>query len=431
MLFENISILDENFAHKENQWVGVKDGRIAYVGSAAPKDAASYGETYDGHDKLLMPALYNAHAHAPMTLLRGYAENVPLNVWLNDLVWPFEAKLTSEDGYWATLLACAEMARYGVVGFSDMYYFSDERACAVKEAHMKVNLCESELFFEQKPFSEYAVAAKMERVARQYHGACDGRIRVEYNIHGEYTSNELTCRGVIEAAKAANLPLSVHISETKSEHEECKQRHNGMTPVQYFDSLGAFDVPVIAAHCTWAEDEDIRILKDRGAFAALCPASNMKLGSGFAPAAKLLDAGVNVCLGTDGMGSNNNHDMFQDMYLMGLAYKGANLDPAIVSPEQVLKAATRTGALAQGRPDCGCIAQNMRADLIVLDTTSPSWHPLTNAAVHAVYAGHGSDVVLTMCDGCVVYQDGNYPTIDVEQAKAEVNARTQRIISEL
>lgn len=431
MLFENIGVLDENFDYATGKWVGVRDGRIDYIGDAAPADAAAYGETYDGAGRLLMPALYNAHAHAPMTLLRGYAENLPLQAWLNDSVWPFEAKMTPEDNYWATLLACAEMARYGVVSFSDMYYHTDERVRAVDEAGMKMNVCESELFFEPKPFSEYAICSKMERLVKDYHGALDGRIRVDYNIHAEYTSNQQTCVDLAAVAKEAGLPIHVHVSETKSEHEECKQRHGGMTPVQYFESIGVFDVPVIAAHCVWVEDDDIAILRDRGAFVAANPASNMKLGSGFAPVAKMLGAGVNVCIGTDGMASNNNHDMFQDMYLMGLIYKGAQLDPAIVSPKQVLAAATRTGALAQGREDCGLVAEGMRADLCVLDVTGPSWCPMTDAAVNVVFAGHGSDVVLTMSDGKVIYRDGAWAGIDVERAKAEVVSRTKRIIGDL
>ena len=161
------------------------------------------------------------------------------------------------------------------------------------------------------------------------------------------------------------------------------------------------------------------------------PASNMKLGSGFAPIAKMLDRGVNVCLGTDGMASNNNHDMFADMYLMGLVAKGATLDPAVVTPQQVLRAATRMGALSQGRDDCGLVKEGMKADLCVLDVTGPQWCPMTDPLYNVVFSGSGSDVVLTMCDGVVVYRDGVWPTIDLERAKAEVVARSQRIISEL
>ena len=157
----------------------------------------------------------------------------------------------------------------------------------------------------------------------------------------------------------------------------------------------------------------------------------MKLASGFAPVQKLLDAGVNVALGTDGMASNNNHDLFQDMYLMGTIYKGHELDPAIISPKQVIAAATRGGALAQGREDCGLVKVGMKADLTVLDTTGAAWCPMTNPEVNVVFSGHGSDVALTMCDGEVVYRDGVCLGIDLEQVKAEVSARTKRIISEL
>ena len=431
MLFKNIGMLGENLDYQENRWVGVKDGRIAYIGETAPTDADSYGDVYDGTGRLLMPSLYNAHTHVPMTLLRGFAENLPLQAWLNEKCWPFEAKMTAEDNYWGTLLACAEAARYGCVSFSDMYYHTDERVRAVVEAGMKMNVCESELFFEEKPYSEYAIAAKTDDYVKRYHGAADGRILVDYNIHAEYTSNELTCRGLAEAAKDAGLRIHIHASETKSEHEECKERHNGMTPLAYFESIGVLDVPATAAHCVWVENGDIDIMLRRGVSVVNNPASNMKLGSGYAPVAKMLERGVNVCLGTDGMASNNNHDMFEDMYLMGLIYKGYELDPAIITPKQVVHAATRAGALSQGREDCGLVKEGMKADLCVLDVTGPQWCPMTAPIYNVVFSGSGSDVVLTMADGKVVYRDGVWTGIDVERAKAEVAARAKRIIAEL
>ena len=164
MLFADINLLDADFAIKHHQWVGVRDGRIAYIGSVppAPDVAATFGETYDGTGRLLMPALYNAHAHAPMTLLRGYAENLPLQRWLEEKCFPFEAKMTAEDCYWGTVLACAEMARFGVVSFSDMYYATEERARAVLEAGMKANMCEGLVAFEEKPYAEYPICAQME-----------------------------------------------------------------------------------------------------------------------------------------------------------------------------------------------------------------------------------------------------------------------------
>ena len=431
MLFKQIAIIDEDFSYQPMKWVGVKDGVIAYIGDEAPADAEAYGEVYEGAGRLLMPAMYNAHAHAPMTLLRGYAENLPLQAWLNDSVWPFEAKMTAEDNYWATLLAGAEMLRYGTVSFSDMYYHTTERARAVDELGMKANLCTSPLAFEPKPIQEYPVFEEMEDGISNVDGMGDGRIKFEGCIHAEYTNNDVTAKSVFDWAREHNTRIHVHVSETESEVADCRGRHGGMSPVQWLESLGAFDVPAIAAHCVWVDDDDIAIMAKHGVTVAHNPASNMKLASGFAPVAKMIDAGVNVALGTDGMASNNNHDMFQDMYLMAMLPKGNMLDPTLVTPQQALYAATRAGALAQGREDCGLVKEGFRADLCVLDVTGPSWWPVNDMLTNIVYAGHGSDVVLTLCDGRTVYRDGTWPTVDYERAKAEVSERTVRIQSDL
>lgn len=431
MLFKNIGILDENFDYQANQWVGVRDGCFAYIGAEAPADAETYGEVYDGEGRLLMPALYNAHAHAPMTLLRGFAENLPLQRWLNEKCWPFEAKMTAEDNYWAMVLACAEMARYGVVSCSDMYYSTPERAKAVADAGMKANLCEGLIAFEPKPYKDYPICQANEEYVATLHNSANGRIIMDYNIHAEYTSNPQVCADIAAIVKEKGLRLHLHASETKSEVEECRERHDGMSPIKYFESLGVLDLPVTAAHCVWVDDEDIDIMVEKGVFVACNPASNMKLGSGFAPIPKMLERGVKVCLGTDGMASNNSHDMFGDMYLMGLVYKGATLDPAVVTPQQVIEAATRNGALSQGREDCGLVKVGMKADLCVLDVTGPQWCPMTDPVYNVVFSGSGSDVVLTMCDGEIIYRDGVWPTIDLETAKVEVAERAERIIAEL
>ncbi len=433
MLFSNIDLIDEDFAYRPRQWVGERGGRIVYRGAEAPAgaDAEGLGEVYDGSGKLLVPAFYNAHAHAPMTLLRGYAENLPLQAWLNDAVFPFEAKIEPEDCYWGTLLACAEMARYGTVGFSDMYYHMEEGARAAMDAGLKMNVSDTLIAFGDAGLADLPLQAQNERLLANLHGAADGRIVVDCNIHAEYTSNPRAVADMAAFARERGLRLQVHVSETRLEHEECKQRHGGLTPVRYFESLGVFDVPVTAAHCVWVDDEDIEVLAARGAFVAANPASNMKLGSGFAPVPKMLERGVSVCLGTDGMASNNNHDMMQDLYLLAMLYKGSELDPTVVAPKQALRAATRMGALSQGRDDCGHIVEGARADLCVLDVSGPSWSPMTDPLVNVVYAGHGADVCLTMCDGRVVYRDGSWPLVDVERAKAEVASRTKRIMNEL
>lgn len=431
MLLKDISYLDENLEFRKCAYIGIKNGIIDYIGENAPEDPDSYGRIYDGTGKLAMPALYNSHAHASMTLLRGFAENLPLDRWLNEKCWPFEAKMTPEDNYWATLLACAEMSRYGVVSFSDMYYALPERARAVGLAGMKANLCEGLLAFEPKPYSEYPISAQNEEYVREFHGAYDGRILIDYNIHAEYTSNEQTCRDIVSLLKENGLRLHLHLSETEKEVQECKERHEGLSPVQYFNSMGAFDIPCTAAHCVWLDETDLKILAEKGVFVANNPVSNMKLGSGFAPIPAMLSRGIKVCIGSDGMASNNNHNLFGDMYVMGLIYKGSTLDPAVVEPDQVINAATRMGALSQGRGDCGFIKEGYRADVCVLDTTGPQWCPMTQPLYNVLFAGNGSDVVLTLCDGEVVYEEGEWPGIDTEKVKFEVQARAQRIISEL
>jgi 5-methylthioadenosine/S-adenosylhomocysteine deaminase len=223
----------------------------------------------------------------------------------------------------------------------------------------------------------------------------------------------------------------LHVSETKLEHDECKQRRDGLTPIQYFDSLGFFRAPCTAAHCVFSEPEDWRIMQERGVTVSVNPASNMKLASGFAPVPHMLDADVNVALGTDGMASNNSHDMFKELYLFALLYKGASGDPTVVSPAQALAAATRAGAYSQRRGDCGSIAVGQRADLVVLDTDVPWMCPATSLLNNLVYSAKGSDVVLTMVDGAVLYKEGIWLTIDVEKAKYDTAAATRRIISEL
>lgn len=431
MLFKNIAVFDENYDYIPGQYVGVKGDKIDFIGSVEPENVRDYGEIYDGTDKIMLPALYNAHAHAPMTLLRGFAENLPLDRWLNEKCWPFEAKITPEDNYWATLLACAEMARYGVVSFSDMYYALPERARAVEESGLKANLCEGLIAFEEKPYSEYPICSQNEQYVRDFHESANGRIRIDYNIHAEYTSNEQVCRDIIAILKENGLRLHLHLSETEKEVAECRERHGGLSPVEYFEALGAFDLPCTAAHCVWVGDDDLDILQSHGVFIANNPVSNMKLGSGFAPIPKMLERGMNVCVGSDGMASNNNHNLFSDLYVMSLIYKGATHDAAVVEPKQVLRAATEMGARSQGRTDCGSLKVGNKADVCVMDVTGPQWAPMTSAIYNVVYAGDGSDVVLTMCDGQIIYRDGEFATVDLDRAKAEVSARARRIISEL
>ncbi len=429
MLFCDIDIMDANLDHKKGMYVGVEGATITYVGDCEPQDAAKYGDRYDGRGKLLMSAFYNTHAHTPMTLLRGYAENQPLQQWLNQTVWPFEGKM--HPGHYAVgaKLSMAEMLRYGVVGYTDMYFGGIENCKAAIEAGMKLNHADGGTMF-MDDYTKCPSYATNNELFADYAGAADGRIKIDLCIHAEYTTPEGMIRGIVEEAAKRDANIHLHMSETKTEHEECIGRH-GMTPAAWFDSLGVFEHPTTAAHCVWVSDDDIALMAAKGVTASLNPASNGKLASGFAPAAKLVAGGVNCTIGTDGMASNNTHNILQSAYLLAVSQKGYDLDPTVLTPKEILQMMTVNGAKSQGRTDCGVLAQGKRADLVVMDIDKPWMRPVHDMATNIVYSANGADVVMTMCDGKVLYKDGQWTTIDVERAASDVDAAVDEILTAL
>ncbi len=434
MLFEHIDILDENLDWKKDCFVGVKGTTITYVGEEPPANAQSYGQRYDGRGKLLTSAFFNTHAHTSMTLLRGYAEDQPLQDWLQKTVWPFEGKMDvdKKHHYWGTVLAQAEMIRYGVVGYTDMYNATIDRCEATLAAGMKANHCDGgTMCFVEKDYDALPVAKTNAELFERFQGAGDGRVQIEMCIHGEYTTPEGMVRRVAEEAGKHDCGIHLHLSETRSEHEECKERHGGMTPAAWFEHCGVFDHRVTAAHCVWVEDSDIELLARCGVHVSLNPASNMKLASGFAPVQKMIDAGVPLSMGTDGMASNNTHNILQSAYLLACAQKGNALDPTVVAAKEVLRMLTAGGAAAQGREDCGVLKEGMRADLVVFDVDTPWMKPVYDMAVSLVYSANGADVVMTMCDGQVLYENGEFKTIDVERAAAECERSAGEVLEAL
>lgn len=428
MLFEHIDYLDENFEVQKNAFIGIKDGKIAYIGTEKPQE--DFGEVYNGKHGLMMSGFVNAHSHAPMTLLRGYGENLPLDRWLNEKIFPFEDKLTDSAIAASTTLACAEMIRFGTVSFSDMYFFSQTMAKSILDSGIKCNLSRGLTVFSDQDYEQLEAYKDNMDLLKNYQNAGNGRLKIDLCIHGEYTTTPKVVEAVAKHAKSENVNVHIHLSETKKEHEECKQRH-GKTPAKYFADLGLFDQPTTAAHCVWVEDEDIELFKKYGVTVACNPVSNMKLASGFAPIPKMLEKGINIALGTDGCASNNNLNIMQDLYLFALLYKGVTGDPTVVTPKQALSAATLNGFKSQGRMDSGKIAVGQKADIIVINTDVPNMYPATDIACNLVYAAQGSDIKLTMVDGKVLYRDGEYLTIDIEKAKAQTQMHTDAILQQL
>ena len=432
MLFKNVDIVDESFNIKENMNVLVKNGRISYVGSDLSSQVKLQGdeEVYDGKNKLLLPGFVNSHAHTPMTLLRGYSENKVLQKWLFDSVFPFEGKMTAEDVYNGMMLGIAEMLSFGIVSTTDMYFFCDKMCQAALETGTKFNISNGMTCFDNKSFKENNSYIETQSILKNYHRANDGSILVDASVHGEYTSNPEIVSEVVEYATANGLNMHLHLSETKTEHEECVERR-GVTPAEYFSKLGVFDLNTTAAHCVWVTKDDIEILKAYDVTVAANPVSNLKLASGICPAIDMMKSGINVAIGTDGVASNNNLNMQEEMKVFALLQKVAENDPTAIMPSEALKAVTYNGCVGQGRSDSGLIKEGFRADLIVVDMDKPYYYPRHNLINNLVYSGSGADVCMTMVNGKVLYKDGEYTTLDIECVKYNAQKSVNEILARL
>ena len=409
--------------YMKNASVGIKDGKIAYLGHDAP-DAA---RVIDAGGDIVMPGLINAHAHTAMCVMRGYADDYALQDWLYKKVFPVEARLDEEAIVAGAVLGMAEMIASGTVSFSDMYFCQPAVAKEVERIGMKANLCNAVLALSEDydPEKDRAVIETRKLIAEY---GVKGRIRADVAIHAEYTSPPEIWKLVHEWAKDAGAITQIHISETKTEHEGSYSRH-GLSPAAAFDKYGILSTPALMAHGVWLEESDMELLAKRGASIAHCPVSNLKLGSGMADIAAMRRAGVNVCLGTDGVCSNNSLDLFEEIKLSALLSKGEALDPTATPAYEALKMATVNGAKAQGREgETGMIALEYDADIIMIDTHAPHMRPMYDPISAVVYSAHGSDVKMTMVEGRILYMDGEFMTMDVQDAIRRVEEHAVPIV---
>ena len=414
-----MSILIKNVFLPED--CGYGDGALnvlidgAFIGKIT-KDEIKADEVIDGRGHLLIPGFYNTHCHSAMTALRGYADDLPLGPWLFGKILPAEEHLTARVVRSASELAIAEMIRGGVVSFSDMYFFMDETAQAAIDSGIKLNIARGYTSDDNTaPENDFRFDETVELI-RNFHGAADGRIKVDMCIHGEYTNADSAMRRVAEYAVDNGLGLQIHVSETTDEHKGAIERR-GMTPMQYFESIGALKAGLCAAHCVKVSDEDIALMAKYGVSASHNPTSNMKLGSGLMPIRKMLDAGVNVSLGTDGAASNNNLDLLKEMQFAALIHKGFHENPTEITARECFKIATENGARAQGRANCGRIAEGYRADLALIDTDALNNIPLYDTYSALAYSVRSTDVRMTAVDGKILYLDGEFKTLDIEKIK--------------
>jgi len=414
MLISGVSLLRSGALAKD-QDILIEKNRISKIGrdlKSGLKGDLSDDEVIDGRGMLAIPGLVNSHTHLAMTLMRGYADDMELMPWLQEKIWPLEAKLTEEDIRWGVKLGCLELIRFGVTCYNDMYYFMDATAEATKEMGLRAFL--SGVIFDSRP----DLASEVEPFIRRWQG--DDLIRPAIGPHAIYTCSGETLSWAADMARKYDVMLHTHLSETKREVEACVKEHGG-SPVEYLDSLGFLSSRVVAAHCVWVSDQDISILAKRKASVAHCPVSNLKLAAGIAPVGKLRLAGVNVCLGTDGASSNNNLNLFEEMKVASIVQKNACCRPTVLKAKSIWEMATENAYRAFGL-DIG-LREGCLADLALVDMRKPWMIPQTSLESHLVYSMAGG-VDTTIVNGRVLMLDGKIPgeekVLDEAQKRFEI-----------
>lgn len=398
----------------------IEDDSIVHVGNL--RENLEVDRVIDGRNKLAMPGLINAHTHIGMSLLRNYADDLPLYKWLTESIWPVEAKLNDRDIYWGSLLSMVEMIESGTTTFCDMYFFMDEVAKGVMESGIRGVLTRGLI---EEPDNPNRKLDETRELFKNWNGMGNNRIKVMVAPHAPYTCSSDYLIRVMDLASELNTGIHIHLSETKKELEDSIKLH-GKSPIKYVNDLGLFDFHTIAAHCVHVDDEDIEIMAKKTVYPVNNPGSNLKLASGFAPVDKMLKKGIPVSLGTDGSSSNNNLNMFEEINLAAIINKAVNMDAVSVPAYSALEMGTLNGAKAlDWEDDIGSIEVGKKADIILIDMDKPHLYPKHNLISALSYSAQGSDVDTVIIDGRIIMEKREIKTLDVEKIKfmAEKQAR--------
>ena len=405
----------------------ISDDRIAGIGS----EPAGFkcDEVIEGKGKLVIPGLINCHTHSYMAFMRNVADDLPFMEWLFGRIDPIEQKMTDEDTYWGACLAIIEMVKSGTTCFNDMHMNKMQTTRAVKESGIRACIGRGIVggMEDGKPNEGGLKRINDILEEREAFKDCD-RMTFRLAPHAPYTVDPGFMRYISDLAKKEGMNIHVHLSESVSEIEQMKEKY-GVSPIKLAADNGLFDVPCIAAHCVQVDDADIDIMAKHGVSVVSNPASNMKLGNGFAPIPKMLEKGVNVCLGTDGAASNNRLNMFHEMSLMALIHKGTERDPQAVSAAQVFRMATINGAKALELADkIGSIETGKKADIAILDLNSPSLIPDNNLIAALSYSVSGSEVESVIVNGEFIMENRKMLGLDEELVYKKVREITARIV---
>ncbi|PNV60412.1 N-ethylammeline chlorohydrolase [Clostridium sp. chh4-2] len=396
----------------------VSTGRECMVGFIPDK-------VIDAKGGIIMPGLVNAHCHSPMTMFRNFAGGLPLQTWMFKKIRPLQQYVTQKDIESCAKLAYIEMIKSGTAAFAEMYAWADTLGELTAESGLKALIAGN--YGKDQGLAGVIDKKRILEHSEEIEEKSNGKVKEGLLLHSLYAVPEKTICETAEFALEAGLRIQIHVSETKTEIEECQEKYH-MTPIKKLDELGVFRVPAIAAHGVYLEEADIEVLKQRNVSVAHCPVSNLKLGSGIADIYKLMNSGVNVCLGTDGAASNNNLNLFKEANIAALIAKGIHCDPTIVSAEEILRIAIENGYKALGIEKSGRIEAGMNADIIILSAKEPHFTPLTEVYDAVVYAGQAGDVVMTMVNGEILMEDRVIKTLDEEKILADAKETAKRIL---
>lgn len=400
----------------------IEENKIVSIGKEPEKFQAD--KVIDGKDRLAIPGLINCHTHSYMSFMRNVADDLSFMDWLFGTIDPIEQKMTDEDTYWGANLAIIEMMKSGTTCFNDMQMNIHQTTRAVKESGMRAVICRGLV----GNGNDEAGQIRLKQAYEEKDAAkdCD-RLTFMLGPHAPYTCDDAYMRIVSEEAKKNHMRIHVHLSESESEIQQIKEKY-GCSPIEMADKNGLFDVPAVAAHCVQITENDMDILKKKNVSVVTNPASNMKLGNGFAPVPAMLEKGINVCLGTDGAASNNSLNMFHELNLLALIHKGVKKTPECISAKEGFRIATINGAKALGlEKETGSLEEGKKADIVVLNLNTPSLTPRNNLIAGLSYSANGSEVETVIIDGKITMENRKILTVDEELVYQKVNEIIKRL----
>ncbi|MGH4117408.1 amidohydrolase family protein [Clostridium sp.] len=425
-LIKNVKILtvDTEMSVIENGFIGIDGSDIVFIEREEniTVDKFDADKVINAMGKMAIPGFVNTHVHSPMTILRCYGDDLPLNKWLFEKMIPAEEKFSHEDIYWGGMLGVLEQIKSGVTCFAEMYEPSNVMMDVVVENNIRANVAGPHILITpEKEYQEYVSHIK------KWNNSHDGLIKEYAIIHAIYTYSEEKIKARVAAAKEAKTGIQIHISEAPYEQEQIFEKY-GTTPMAKLQEWGVFDVPTIAAHCVHLTDGDFEILKNRNVSVAHCPSSNLKLASGIADVPRMIKKGINVTLGTDGASSNSNLNFVEEMHLASLIHKGNSMDPLAVNAKEVIRMATVNGAKATGFGDVtGCLEVGKKADINLIDMDKAHLTPLNNPMSAMVYSMQGSDVDTVIVNGKILMENKDLKFVDEEKIKYQVRLIAKKL----